>query len=200
MHDSKNDSGQAQSSAIIFVLLLLIYGGAFLFWKFQVKRAAYLEALREEEQTASIIQASEASHQQPGSNRDQESHELAIRQVLLSQQQAWNDGKIEQFMESYWKSKELTFSSDGKLTRTWQATLENYKKRYTSRREMGKLSFSNLEVTPLGDTAAFVLGEWHLTREHQDLGGNFTLIFRHLDGQWVIVHDHTSRSEQEEEQ
>ena len=99
-------------------------------------------------------------------------------------------------MESYWKSENLTFSSGGKLTRTWQGTLENYKERYPSRSDMGKLSFHNLEVTPLGVEAALVLGEWQLSRESQDLGGIFTLVFRHLGDKWVIAHDHTSRTGQ----
>jgi beta-aspartyl-peptidase (threonine type) len=99
-------------------------------------------------------------------------------------------------MESYWKSEDLTFSSGGKLTRTWRGTLENYKERYPSRGDMGKLSFINLEVTLLGAEAALVLGEWQLSRESQDLGGNFTLVFRRLGDKWVIVHDHTSRTGQ----
>jgi hypothetical protein len=60
---------------------------------------------------------------------------------------------------------------------------------------MGKLSFLNLEVTPLGMRAAFVLGEWHLSRESEDPGGIFTPVFRRIGEQWVIVHDHTSRAE-----
>ena len=60
---------------------------------------------------------------------------------------------------------------------------------------MGKLSFLNLEVTPLNTRAAFVLGEWHLSPESEDLGGIFTLVLRRIGEQWVIVHDHTSRAE-----
>jgi integrase len=103
-------------------------------------------------------------------------------------------GDIDSFMESYWNSEDLTFSSGGKVTRTWQGTLDNYKERYPTLSEMGKLSFLNLEVTPLGTQAAFVLGEWHLSREAEDLGGIFTLVFRRMGEQWVIVHDQTSRT------
>jgi ketosteroid isomerase-like protein len=61
---------------------------------------------------------------------------------------------------------------------------------------MGRLSFSNLEITPLGDEAALVLGEWKLEREEEAVSGNFSLVFRKIDGRWVIVHDHTSRASQ----
>jgi len=49
---------------------------------------------------------------------------------------------------------------------------------------MGRLAFGNLEITPLADAAALVLGEWRLERERMLLG-NFSLVFRKLDGRWV---------------
>ena len=49
--------------------------------------------------------------------------------ILREQAEAWNRGDIEQFMEAYWKSEQLTFSSGGRTTRGWQATLDNYRKR-----------------------------------------------------------------------
>jgi ketosteroid isomerase-like protein len=122
--------------------------------------------------------------------------ERDITRVLRSQQAAWNRGDVEAFMEPYLKSKELTFSSGGKVTRGWQATLEGYRKRYPDRAAMGQLEFSGLEFRPLGTTAALVLGNWQLEREEQeDVGGNFTLVLEKLEGRWLIVHDHTSRNE-----
>jgi beta-aspartyl-peptidase (threonine type) len=147
----------------------------------------------------------------------------AIEGVLRAQQEAWNGGDVRAFMEHYWKSDDLTFSSGGKTTRGWQATLDGYLKRYPTREKMGRLTLSGLEITPLSDAAAMVLGQWKLdglkasfprTRESRKedastldprlrgddmeaenelVGGNFTLVFRKIEGRWVIVHDHTSR-------
>jgi beta-aspartyl-peptidase (threonine type) len=58
---------------------------------------------------------------------------------------------------------------------------------------MGHVTFSDFEITPLGDSAALVLGEWKLDRASEPVAGNFTLVVRKIDGRWVIVHDHTSR-------
>jgi beta-aspartyl-peptidase (threonine type) len=118
--------------------------------------------------------------------------ETQIRRVLALQLEAWNAGDIDAFMEHYWKSDELTFSSGGQTTRSWRKTLERYKERYPTRAAMGETSFTNLEVTPLGAGAALVLGQWQLRREGETIGGNFTLVFRRIDGKWVIIHDHTS--------
>jgi ketosteroid isomerase-like protein len=117
----------------------------------------------------------------------------AIEGVFRAQQDAWNGGDVRAFMDHYWKSDDLTFSSGGKTTRGWQATLAGYLERYPTREKMGRLTLSGLEITPLGDAAALVLGQWKLDRQSEPVGGNFTLVLRKLDGRWVIVHDHTSR-------
>jgi uncharacterized protein (TIGR02246 family) len=127
-----------------------------------------------------------------------------IEQILTTQAQCWNEGDIEGFMQTYWKSEDLTFSGGGKTTRGWQATLDNYKKSYP-KDKMGTLTFDGLEVTMLSEEAALVLGFWHLTMPPEKEGeadlkkdGNFSLVLRKLDGAWKIIHDHSSTLESEE--
>ena len=122
-----------------------------------------------------------------------------IATILAKQAAAWNRGDIDEFMDYYWRSEALTFSSGGKTTRGWRSTKENYKRRYPTREAMGRLSLTKIEVTPLGSAAAQVLGRWGLARDEQPVGGNFSLIFRHIGGGWLIIHDHTSRVEQANE-
>lgn len=124
---------------------------------------------------------------------------VAVRVVLARQQARWNAGDLEGFLQDYWKSPKLTFSSGGETRRGFRETRERYLKTYGSGEQMGRLGFSELETTPLGDEAAMTIGRWRLTRAGVDggeeiLAGNFTLILRRIDGRWVIVHDHTSRS------
>ena len=70
-----------------------------------------------------------------------------IRQVLDEQAVAWNQADLEGFMKGYWKSDKLTFISGGEKTAGWQATLERYRKKYQGEgKEMGKLSFDELEI------------------------------------------------------
>jgi beta-aspartyl-peptidase (threonine type) len=116
-----------------------------------------------------------------------------IRGTLATQVEAWNRGDIDTFMQTYWKSPELTFSSGGKTTRGWQETLDGYKKRYPTPERMGKVRFEELEIYPLGDEAALVLGRWNLQREQDPIGGNFSLVFRKFGDRWLIIHDHTSQ-------
>ena len=123
-----------------------------------------------------------------------QSGEHPVLAILRDQQSAWNDGDIERFMQHYWKSDRLTFSSTGKTTRGWENTLADYRRRYPSVEKMGNTRFENLEVFPLGDKAALVLGQWFLTRQPDPLKGNFSVVFQQIEGRWVIIHDHTSRA------
>ncbi|HMO12508.1 MAG TPA: nuclear transport factor 2 family protein [Pirellulaceae bacterium] len=121
-----------------------------------------------------------------------------IEALLQTQVDCWNDGDIDGFMQTYWNSEDLTFSSSGKTTRGWKATLERYKTNYNSREKMGFLRFSDLEIIILSEdkVAAMVLGTWELSfadsSETAPMRGKFTLVLKQLEGDWKIIHDHTS--------
>jgi ketosteroid isomerase-like protein len=118
-----------------------------------------------------------------------------IRAVIQAQQEAWNRGDIEGFMNGYARFDSTLFVSGDDVTRGWQTVHDRYKTKYSDREKMGMLTFSNLEITPLGSDAAVVLGQWKLDRKQDQPHGRFTLIFRHSADGWRIVHDHTSAAE-----
>ena len=120
------------------------------------------------------------------------SDESAIREVLARQQEAWNRGDVDAFMQGYERSEALVFTSGGVIHRGWEATLARYRKSYPDRAAMGRLRFSDLEIRLLGGSAAAVLGRWELQRAGDRPHGIFTLVFRKTSGGWKIVHDHTS--------
>lgn len=115
-----------------------------------------------------------------------------IRAVLDAQTAAWNKGDIDGFMGGYAPSPETTFVSGDDVTRGWQTVRDRYARKYDSRDKMGKLTFSDLEITRLSDDAAIVLGSWSLQRKEDRPHGKFTLLFRKLPEGWRIVLDHTS--------
>ncbi len=116
-----------------------------------------------------------------------------VRRLLDSQVTAWNKGDLKGFMAGYWKSEKLTFFSGDKIEHGWQATYQRYQKRYQAEgREMGQLSFSDLDMEMLGEDTAWVRGRWKLVTSKEKPGGLFTLIFKKFPEGWRIVHDHTS--------
>jgi len=115
-----------------------------------------------------------------------------IQTVLRAQQDAWNRGQVEEFMNGYWRSEQTVFVSGDEVTRGWQKVLDRYKKKYSDRSKMGTLTFSDLEITPLSDDSAVALGNWKLNRANDQPHGRFTLVFRRFPEGWRIIHDHTS--------
>lgn len=123
----------------------------------------------------------------------QSTEEAAIREVLARQNKNWNDGNIEAFMEDYWKSDSLMFIGKSGVVYGWKATKERYFRNYPDRKTMGQLMFDIKKVDLHSSTTAWVLGSWQLTRpEVGDIGGYFTLIFKKINGKWLVVSDHTS--------
>ncbi|WP_421763096.1 YybH family protein [Ekhidna sp.] len=122
----------------------------------------------------------------------QSADELAIRDVLAQQEECWNAGDLECFMEGYWKSDQLVFIGSKGLTYGWQKTLDNYKKSYPDKSAMGKLTFDVLIMEPLSEDFWSVIGKWNLKRKDDNPNGHFSLIFRRLGDEWVIVSDHSS--------
>jgi len=119
--------------------------------------------------------------------------EQAIRKVMADQADAWNQGNIDGFMKGYWNNDSLVFVGQNGLTYGYAQTLSNYKKHYATPEKMGKLFFTLLSIRQLSPEYCFVLGKWLLKRQAAgDIGGTYSLLFRKIDGRWMIVVDHTS--------
>jgi ketosteroid isomerase-like protein len=122
----------------------------------------------------------------------QKNDNAAIQLVLQKQENAWNNGNLEAFMQGYWNSDSLLFVGKSGITYGWQKTLDNYKRSYPDRAAMGKLHFNILEMKPVAEDAYFIIGKWQLTRSIGDIGGYFSLLFKKINGEWLIICDHTS--------
>ena len=115
-----------------------------------------------------------------------------IEKIMYEQQIAWNKGDLDGFMLSYWNSDSLKFIGKNGITYGWKSTLANYKKSYPDKATMGELTFTIISVEELSKTSCYVIGKWDLKREKGDVGGYYTLLWKKIDGKWVIVIDHTS--------
>ena len=110
---------------------------------------------------------------------------------MSQQEQAWNKADIVGFMKHYWKSDSLKFIGSKGITYGWQKTYDNYVKGYPTKEAMGILKFTIKEATQLSEMSIYVIGQWELTKE-KPAGGYFTLLWKKINGNWVIVADHTS--------
>ena len=132
--------------------------------------------------------------QEPNPLHTASRQELDVIKVLLAQEAAWNKGDLETFASSYKDAPDTLFVTH-QIYRGVDGMLDAYRHNYPSRAAMGTLGFSELEVHPLDEKFAVVLGKYHLDRGKKD-GGNadgiFSLIFEKTDQGWKIILDHTT--------
>ena len=120
--------------------------------------------------------------------------QLDVIKVLLAQEAAWNRGDIEAFSESYKNSPDTLFITNT-VNRGFAGMVEAYKRDYPNKTVMGTLGFAELEVHPLDERFAVVIGKYHLERGKKE-GGNadgiFSLVLERTDKGWKIIVDHTT--------
>jgi uncharacterized protein (TIGR02246 family) len=124
----------------------------------------------------------------------------AIRQAMAAQQAAWNRGDVDAFARTYKNAPDTTFV--GSTVRKGYATiLEGYRRHYSNRAQMGRLTYSDLDVRLLPGTDgqvryAVVTGRFHLDRsEHGEAAqddGIYSLLWEKTADGWKIILDHTS--------
>jgi ketosteroid isomerase-like protein len=126
--------------------------------------------------------------------------ETAIRAAIQAQADAWNHADIPAFMKAYEDSPDTTFIGLT-LRKGYQPILKRYQENYTTREQMGTLTFNDLDVRLLKGGCgkaeiALVTGKFHLERtakgEAKKDDGIFSLVWRNGPKGWKIVLDHTS--------
>ena len=132
--------------------------------------------------------------QQPDRLHTATRQELNIIKVLIAQENAWNKGDLTAFASGFKDSPDTIFITH-QLYRGFAGLVDEYKRDYPTKAAMGTLTYSDLEVHPLDENFAVVIGRYHLDRSKKD-GGNadglFTLVFENTDNGWKIVVDHTT--------
>lgn len=119
---------------------------------------------------------------------------LDVIKVLTAQETAWNNGDLAAFAQAYKDSPDTLFVTS-MVNRGFAGMLESYKREYPTRAAMGTLAYSELEVHPLDERFAVVIGRYRLERGKKD-GGNatglFSLVLEKTDKGWKIIVDHTT--------
>jgi uncharacterized protein (TIGR02246 family) len=136
----------------------------------------------------------------PPTARAQSADETAIRAAITAQSDAWNRGKIPDFMQAYEDSPDTTFIGKT-LRKGFQPIRQRYELSYTNPAQMGKLTFNDIEIRLLKGSCgkaefAVVTGKFHLDRTTKGEAtmddGIFSLVWRKGAKGWKIVLDHTS--------
>ncbi|WP_234445914.1 YybH family protein [Carboxylicivirga marina] len=121
--------------------------------------------------------------------------DVVAKNDILTQMEAsrrcWDNGDFKGYMQVYWQSDSLTFMGLNNLTKGWQSTLDNYKKGYPTADHRGTLTYQFTHFNQLSEACILVVGNFHLERKMGNVQGNFSLIWKKIEGQWRIILDHT---------
>ena len=130
--------------------------------------------------------------QQDSTNINSPSEIKKIKEVLSTQQKYWNDGDIDGFMQGYWNSAELIFTSDVHMPAYgWQNVLERYKNSYPTKESMGEFKFIIIDIKLTSGTTANLYGTWELIRKNDNPKGGCWLNLEKIDEKWLITKDST---------
>ena len=122
----------------------------------------------------------------------QNKDERAIRSLLSAQVAEWNKGNIAGYMHGYWENDSLVFIGKNGPNYGYSNTLARYQKAYPDAAHMGKLTSTILSMKKLSPDYYFIIGKWQLNRSAGDVGGSYTLLLHKINGEWVIIVDHSS--------
>ena len=124
-----------------------------------------------------------------------ESDKNEIISVLKQQENFWNSGDIDGFMQGYVKSDYLVFNGSSGPFYGWDSVKDRYLKTYPSKEKMGTLNFKIDNISLITSSVAQLIGQFFLSYPKSEVSGYFTLVLIKSKGEWLILSDHTSRSE-----
>ncbi len=118
----------------------------------------------------------------------------AVQAMLDSSAIAWNDGRIDGFMDDYVESPGTTYIGGAGLVEGWDAIYERYAPLFAPEADRDSLRFVDLKVRRLSATLALATARYILYAEdgRTIASGPFTLVLRKVGRDWRILHDHSS--------
>lgn len=124
--------------------------------------------------------------------RDSAAREIAI--MMQASAMAWNRGDLDGFVNYYEPGTSTTYIGRTGVVRGRAAIRAVYAPRFAPGGVRDSLSFEDTEIDLLAPGVANVISWYRLTRgDSTTARGPTSLVMRHdADGQWRIVHDHSS--------
>jgi ketosteroid isomerase-like protein len=132
--------------------------------------------------TALVMPLNMAAQNAPGSD---------IIAMMQKSAADWNRGDLDTFATCYKNSPDILFIGR-KISRGYAQMVETYRSSYSTREQMGTLTFTQLEVQPLDEHFATTTGHFHLERSAAGGGnadGYFLLVIEKTPDGWKIVRD-----------
>ena len=124
-------------------------------------------------------------------------HEQVV-DILLASADAWNRGDLTGFLEPYEDSDLTSYAGRAAFVHGFDRLRDTYARGFwADGPPADSLAFDVLELRPLDDRAALMLGRYHLLSRSDGTTtstGIFSLVWILTDHGWKITHDHTAET------
>lgn len=116
-----------------------------------------------------------------------------LRALLEHSARAWNAGDLDGFMVTYARDSATTFMTARGPIYGYDTIRAHYAPRFEPGAQRDSLRFTDLVVRPLDAEYAIATVRYVLERgDSVTATGPFTVVLRHDDEGWRMIHDHTS--------
>lgn len=133
----------------------------------------------------------EAVSPQPASSRTlpSRSTDAIIRGVMAANAAAWNEGNLPAFLGGYADTSDVRLVAEGAVASGFSGVRKHYETMLAGAGAMGRLSFSNLDVTMTSPDVATVVGRYAHENGPKKSAGAMTVVLKQIEGRWRIVQD-----------
>lgn len=123
-----------------------------------------------------------------------------IQQAVRVYIEAYNKADVAAVVEIYSRQPGVTSVGDGDITRGWDRIREAFDQLIGTEGKY-KISIGSIDVTPLGPGYALALTSYTIALNIQgqevQQRGAMTLVLQKQEGEWKVIHDHTSTKAEE---
>lgn len=119
----------------------------------------------------------------------QRSTEDIIKGVLSANAAAWNEGNLAAFLGGYEQSASVRLVNGAEIVTGIGGLRRYYQALVQGAGAMGRLSFSDLDVSMTAPEIATVVGRFAHEAGAARTAGAMTLVMKQIDGRWRIVQD-----------
>ena len=127
---------------------------------------------------------------------DEEADKRAAEAVIRSLQEHWNRGDMDAYLARYEPADTLRLTFGNTIVEGWDALDTLFRASYPDPERMGRFTIDRLETRIVDGDTAIAYGNFTHVFPHETVKGGFSHVLqRNESGEWVIVHERTSRGE-----
>lgn len=112
-----------------------------------------------------------------------------VKGVLAANAAAWNEGNLAAYLAGYDQSADVRLVVGTEVATGFNGVRKYYETMVASAGAMGRISFSDLDVTMTSREIATIVGRYAHDGGASRSAGAMTVVMKQIDGRWRIVQD-----------